>query len=520
VDAPSGATPILRVCRLSKTFGATRALRGLDLDIEVGEIHALIGHNGSGKSTFVKTLAGYQRPDPGGQIWVDGEELSSVDDHRQHDLLRFVHQDLGLVRQLSATDNIALHGSFLRRRTGTVDWRAQEALARELLATFDVHLDVRRPLGEATPVERTVVAIAGALQGWESDRGLLVLDEPSSVLPPSEVAKLLQIVRQLRARGISVLYVSHRLEEILAIGDRVTVLRDGQLVSTHAVSGLTKADLISLMLGTGTDVGGERRREDERPADGPVKFGLEGRAISNRFLHGVDIAIGTGEVVGLAGLPGSGREDLPYALAGALPDATGELRVPGPAPTWSALRYARRRNIAFVPSDRGSEGVVREMSIGENLSLSVLNKMSTFGLLSRAKERAVVHGWMNRLTVTDTPSSARIDTLSGGNQQKVLIGRSLARRPCALILSEPTAGVDVGARAAIYDLIKQNAAEGVAVLVSSSDITDLLAVCHRVVVLRDGRAVRELTGQHLTEHAVVRAMEGVDETRFATEGGS
>lgn len=515
-EAATAAPPILRVRGLSKTFGATRALRGLDLEIGPGEIHALVGHNGSGKSTLIKTLAGYQRPDPGGEIWVDGEVLDSVGDHRAHDLLRFVHQDLGLVHQLSATDNIALRGEFLRRRNRMVDWAAQDSLTRDLLATFGVHLDVRRPLGEATPVERTVVAIAGALQGWETSRGLLVLDEPTAVLPPNEVGKLLEIVRQLSARGISVLYVSHRLEEILELSDKATVLRNGAVVATRATSGLTKGDLISLMLGADAEPAEPASQRSLASTD----VGLEARGVSGRYLRGVDISIAKGEIVGLAGLPGSGREELPYALAGALPGATGKLRVAGSNPSWCSLRHAKKRNIAFVPADRGTEGVVTEMSIGENLSLSVLGEMGGFGLVSRANERQAIDRWMTELTVTKTAPSARIDTLSGGNQQKILIGRSLARRPAALVLSEPTAGVDVGARAAIYELINRSAADGMSVLISTSDINDLLAVCHRVVVLRGGRPVRELRAENVTEHALVRAMEGVTETAHSSEGGS
>jgi len=509
----SQAEAILRVRGLSKTFGGTRALQRLDLDIDVAEIHALIGHNGSGKSTFIKTLAGYVHPDPGGEIWVDGESLASVGGHRQHDLLRFVHQDLGLVHQLSATDNIALRGSFLRRRTGRVDWRKQEALTRSMLATFDVHLDVRRPLGEATPVERTIVAIAGALQGWDVSHGLLVLDEPTAVLPPGEVDRLLEIVRRLRSRGISVLYVSHRLEEVLDLADRVTVLRNGEKVTTCDVAGLTKADLVALMLGP--DAPSQTGFTSPRAAS--WEPGLEARNVSGRYLREAEIAIGRGEIVGVAGLPGSGREEIPYLLAGALPGGTGSIRVGGSG-TWSDLRRARHPDIAFVPGDRGTEGVIKEMSIGENLSLSILDELSSFGLLSRRTERRAVDRWLSELTVTRTDSSARIDDLSGGNQQKVLIGRSLARRPSVLLLSEPTAGVDVGARAAIYDLIARRAADGTSVLVSSSDIADLLAVCHRVVVLRDGRPVGELAGSRLSEHALVRAMEGVHESEAAYEG--
>ena len=302
---PAGPPPVLRLERLSKTFGGTRALRDVTLEIAPGEVHALVGQNGCGKSTLIKTLAGYHAPDPGALAWLDGEpfELSGVGD--RHDRLRFVHQDLGLVTELSAVDNLALSRGYARTRLGSIDWAEQERTARALIGRFGMDIDVHRPLKDATPVECTVVAIAAALEGWTGG-GVLVLDEPTAVLPHTEVERLLEIVREVRRGGTSVLYVSHRMNEIFDIADRVTVLRGGRVIGTRDVAHLTPQALATMMVGEDVDLSGRREAPSTaRPA------ALEARDVHAGVLRGVSFAVGEGEVLGIAGLPGSGRETLP-----------------------------------------------------------------------------------------------------------------------------------------------------------------------------------------------------------------
>ena len=499
---------MLRVAALSKRFGATRALTDVDLEVAPGEIHALIGPNGSGKSTLIKILAGYHHAEPGAVAELDGEpfDLSQVAASR-HDRLRFVHQELGLVGELSAVDNLALSHGFARTAFGNIRWAEMERRTHALVERFGLGIDVRRPLSTATPVQRTVVAIAAALQGWEGRRGVLVLDEPTAVLPPGEVARLFDIVREVRDAGAGVLYVSHRMDEIFALADRVTVIRGGRRIATRAVADLTPRSLAELMAG-------EEMETDHRPpppaaSGGPV---LEVRDLSAGPLRGVGFDLARGERLGVTGLVGSGHEIVPYAVCGAHTGRVGgRLRLPERSTRWTEARDARALGLPLVPADRAAEGVIGDFSVGENLTLPLLDRLRTrSGRLRRRREAALTEEWISRVDVRTAGRGARITTLSGGNQQKVVMARCLAQRPPVLTLCEPTAGVDIATRLQLYDLIERQADEGMGVIVSSSDTQDLLALCTRVLVVRDGRIAREISGRDITESALVHAMEGTE----------
>jgi ribose transport system ATP-binding protein len=500
--ASAPAVSILRIERLSKTFPGTKALDNVSLEIGDREIHGLVGQNGSGKSTLIKVLAGYHRADPGARAWLGDEpfDLNEVS-HERHTQLRFVHQDLGLILEFSAAENLALLGGFITGNVGNVKWRAQQRRTRELLEPFDLRLDVNKPLAQATPVQRTVVAIAAALSEWEGGQGVLVLDEPTAVLPPTDVDVLLNIVEGVRARGTSILYVSHRLDEVFRICDKVTVLRGGQVVASRPIQGLDTQALAELMVGSEVDAA--YRAHLEEAHEKPVV--LRARHIRGQFLDGVNVDLHEGEVLGIAGLPGSGRNELPYALAGALAGATGRIEMgsSGLVP----LRRSAGFDIPILPADRAREAVVHEFSVGENISLSILGRLSTHGWVGRDTERRVIQDWIKTIEVKTSGADALITTLSGGNQQKVMIARSLARDPRVIMLCEPTAGVDVGTRQAIYEFIAERARAGLSVVVSSSDTGDLLAICTRVLVMCNGRAVRELSGSEITEQTLLQAME-------------
>jgi ABC-type sugar transport system ATPase subunit len=503
---PRAPGTVLRVTGLSKTFPGTKALDDVTLEVAEGEIHALVGQNGSGKSTLIKVLAGYHRADPGAKAWLNGEPFDVADtaDSRHH-RLRFVHQDLGLFPELGATDNLALRGEFLLDPLHRIRWRAQAAVTRELLGQFDLDLDLNRPLAEATPVQRTVVAIAAALVGWEGGPGVLVLDEPTAVLPPHDVTRLLEIIERVRSRGTSILYVSHRLDEVFRLADRVTVLRGGRVVQTRPVAGLTTQTLAELMVGSQVDVG--YRAGLTVPPDRPVL--LRARDVRGQFLAGVDVDLAVGEVLGVAGLPGSGRDELPYALAGALPGGTGRISVDGSE--WQPIRRSASFDIPLVPADRAGEAVISEFSVKENLTLSVLRRFRRFGLLRRRPERQLADRWTRAIEVKAASPDDLITTLSGGNQQKVMMARCLARDPRVLVLCEPTAGVDVGTRQAIYEFIAARARDELSLVVSSSDTGDLLALCTRVLVMCNGKVVRELVADEITEQALVHAMEEMEQ---------
>src|SRR3954454_14338536 len=500
---PTAVHDALRVTHLSKTFAGTRALIDAALDIRPGEVHALVGQNGSGKSTLIKTLAGYHAADAGSSAELGGRPFALGTE--VPDGLHFVHQDLGLVLELNTMDNLALRGGFARGAAGRVRWREQEKLTHRVLERFDVELDIHRPLAQATPVQRTVVAIAAALQDWHGGTGVLVLDEPTAVLPHEEVERLFAMVREVQRAGTSVLYVSHRLDEIFEIADRVRVLRGGRVVATRPVAAVDARGLAGLMVGT--DVDPDYRAPVAARPVAPVV--LEARDVAGIRLRGVDLDVHEGEILGIAGLAGSGMHELAYALAGKAPTtAAGRIRLPRRAPQWREMSDAARLDIPLVPADRGREGVVAEFSVAENLSLSGLGRLGSRGRLGRGAERALVERWTERLEVKASGPGALISTLSGGNQQKVVLGRCLARVPELLVLSEPTAGVDVGTRVAIYDLIAGLAADGLTVVVSSSDLGDLLAMCPRILVRREGRVAAELAAEGLTDHALLRAMEG------------
>ena len=364
-------------------------------------------------------------------------------------------------------------------------------------------IDVHRPLKEATPVECTVVAIAAALEGWTGG-GVLVLDEPTAVLPHTEVERLLEIVREVRRGGTSVLYVSHRMNEIFDIADRVTVLRGGRVIGTRDVAHLTPQALATMMVGEDVDLSGRREAPSTaRPA------ALEARDVHAGVLRGVSFAVGEGEVLGIAGLPGSGRETLPYALAGAWPGAvSGAMRLPAQSDAWIDLAEDDTARIPLVPANRTTEGVIGAFSVKENLTLPMLGRLRGRAALARRREADLVDGWIDRLGIRTAGADAPITTLSGGNQQKVVMARCLALGSQVLALCEPTAGVDIGTRMQLYDLVAEQARAGVGVIVSSSDEGDLIGMCSRVLVLRHGVVATELTGDQITEPNLLHAMEG------------
>jgi ABC-type sugar transport system ATPase subunit len=494
--------PVLSLQGVSKTFQGTKALSSVALEILPGEVHAVVGANGSGKSTLIKILSGFHRPDAGAEALFNGAEfeLGSREGHASEHM-RFVHQDLGLILELSAMDNLALTAGFRTSLGGRINWREQKRDTEAMLARLGVSLDVHKPLSAATPVQRTIVAIAAALIGWESGRGLLVLDEPTAVLPHTEVDHLLKIVREVQRLGASVLYVSHRLDEIFEIADRVTVLRDGRLAGTYPVGELNQQSMAELMVGDRVNAGFRLDRPSAAGAD-PV---LSVHGISGTTLDGFSCEVRKGEILGVAGLAGSGAEEISYLLSGVRPTTAGEVMTAGGQ--WEPASQLRALAIPLVPADRAGEGVIVNFSVAENLTLSVLDRLQRSGRLVHALERELVADWITRLEVKTAGAGSPVTSLSGGNQQKVVIGRCLAKNPEVLILAEPTAGVDVGTRQAIYTLVGALADEGLAVIVTSTDTTDLIALCSRVIVLANGRIAGQLEGADINEHLLLTSME-------------
>ena len=481
---------------LTRSFSGVQALKGVDLDLHGGEIHALCGENGAGKSTLIQILGGAIRPD-GGSIAVDGREARFAGPAAAIDTgIAVIHQELNLVDAFSVAENLALGGE---PRIGPwINRRAIRKQARERLELLGFPLDPDAPVGSLTIGQRQQVEIAKAL-GREVR--VLVLDEPTAALSRAETERLFAVLKNLQeARGVAILYVSHHLEEVFEIADRITVLRDGRKISSRLRSETTLDQVVAEMVGEAVDV---RERPARKPSAEPM---LEVSAAVGSTLRGVDLSVSPGEVVGLTGLSGAGHEELASALFGASRLESGEI-------TWKGRPFrprhpveARERGVAMVPADRRRQGLVPTQGMIENVTIASYPALSRWGWLNSRRRRALAESWCKAFEVAASSLSQPVLTLSGGNQQKVLLARWAARDPELLILNEPTRGIDVKTREAIHRWVDAQADAGRCVLLVSSDTQELTRLADRCIVLRDGRAARLLEPPALTEHALVSAM--------------
>ena len=494
----SHTTPLLSIRQMSKTFPGTKALDQVDLDLQRGEVHALVGQNGSGKSTLIKLLAGYHPPDPGTVIELEGEEFQVHDTAASHAAgLRFVHQDLGLVHSLSTVENLALGRGFQTGFGGRIRWRAERRDAEQRMQALGYRFDVSRPVAELRAAERTGIAIARALHDWEQAR-VLVVDEPTAALPRHEVTALFEAIERVRLAGLGVIYVSHRLDEIFTIAGRVSVLREGRRVGTYATADIDQDRLVSLM------VGDEQMRPPHlRDYAGEDDAVLQTHSLCGVVVDNVELVARRGEVVGIAGLTGSGREEILPLIFG-VASRNGQVTVEGrsvPATT----RAAMDAGLALVPADRHGEGSITTLTVLENCTLTDLRRHSRRdGAIRRSEERREVAEWIRGLDIRPPRSEAVFATLSGGNQQKVVLAKWLRREPRVLLLDEPTQGVDVHAKATIHALAREVASRGCAVVMASSDDAELCDTCDRVLVMRDGRIVGDVQGDRLTPEEIAR----------------
>ena len=489
----TGARPVLEVLGLSKTFPGQRALADVDLTVDAGEIHALLGQNGSGKSTLIKVLAGYHAPDAGASIHVGGERLRTGVPGAGHELgLRFVHQDLGLVPSLSVIDNLALTRGYRTTRLGRIRW-GDEA-ARALAAAGDLGLDVdpHAPVSTLSLTERACLAIARAVHDDERATRVLVLDEPTAALPADEVEHLFAVLCRLRDAGVAIVLVSHHLEEVLRLADTITVLRDGRRVATEPRAALEHDDLVELIVGRAVPAAAPRAA----PSTDARAVCLRAAGVAGPGVLELSVDIARGEVVGVAGLDGSGREGVVPLLTGQHAREAGTVELLGRSIASGSPAAALRAGMAYVPSDRGRTGVFATMPLRENLTITRLRDLRRFGRIQRDAERVEAANWVDRLQIATPGLEAPVATLSGGNQQKVVLGRSLRLRPAVLLLDEPTQGVDVGARDEVHGIIERSVAEGTAVLVASTDTDELVRLCDRVLVMQGGLVVRTLHRGH------------------------
>ncbi len=492
------ASPFIAIEGLSKSFSGIRVLKDVSFDVRPGEVHALLGENGAGKSTLIKTIAGVHKPD-GGRISIDGKPVTLTTPRDAQRLgIAVVYQELLLFPELTVAENIFL-GHAPRKAWGGIDWPAVRARARALLDDLDSHdLDVDASVGTLSVANRQRVEIAKALS---RDAKLLIMDEPTAALAEADVRRLMDVVRKLRGRGVAIIYVSHRMNEIFALSDRVTVLRDGALVGTRPTSEVTEASLVAMMVGR--EIAQLFPKvEAER---GAVVLELDRVSFGTR-VRDVSLTLRAGEILGIAGLIGSGRTELALTIFGVTPAASGEIRLGGTPVRVDSPRKARDLGIAYVPEDRGSQGLVRPMTVAENGSMAILDKLASATVIDRGRERQNALGAIERFGVRTRGPEQPVRQLSGGNQQKVVLAKWLAAEPRVIIMDEPTRGIDVGAKSEIHALMGRLAQQGLAILMISSELPEVLGMSDRVLVMNGGRIVAEFPRAEATPEAVGAAM--------------
>ncbi|WP_433013491.1 sugar ABC transporter ATP-binding protein [Kribbella sp. CA-294648] len=491
--------PVLRVREVSKSFGAVAAVQGVSFDLYGGEAHALVGENGAGKSTIVKMLAGVHRPDAG-TLELDGVpvELSTPADAKAAGIA-VIYQEPTLFPDLSVAENIAM-GRQPLGRFKTIDRAAMIRQAEQLFTRLGVSIEPSRPARGLSIADQQLVEIAKAIS---ADARVVVMDEPTAALTGVEVERLFAVARSLRDDGAALVFISHRFEEITALCERVTIMRDGRHVSTDLISEVTVDEMVRRMVGR--ELGALFPKQDVTP--GAVVLSVAGLTRDPVFTD-VSFEVRAGEIVALAGLVGSGRSEVVQSIFGVDPRDAGTVKVAGKTLKPASPRAAMAAGVALVPEDRRQQGLVMELSIERNVTLPRSRALSQLGFLTGSSERRSAQEWTKRLKTKYGRLQDEVGTLSGGNQQKVVLAKWLATAPKLLIVDEPTRGIDVGTKAEVHRLMSSLAAEGVAVLMVSSELPEVLGMADRVLVMREGRLVAELDRSVATEESVMFAAMG------------
>ncbi len=493
---------LLSMRSITKTFGGIAALSDASLDVARGEVHALIGQNGAGKSTLIKVLTGYHRKTSGEISFEDRPFEVTSPRAAQEAGISTIYQEINLVPQRSVTENICLGREA--RRFGLLNWSAMRTEARRLLAEFNLTLDVDRPLSQFSTATQQMVAIARAV-GFSAR--LVIMDEPTSSLDDREAQVLFSVIRGLKQNGISVLFVSHRLDELYQICDRVTIMRDGRTVRVADMGGITRLELVSTMLGRDVARAAGRATGFGDAAGAPGATLLQATGLSDGGpARRVDFSVASGEIVGLAGLLGAGRSETARLVFGDTSPRTGQMTFAGRPHTPRQPLDAINAGIGFCTEDRKVEGIIPDLSVADNMMLALRPALGRSGIVDEARQRDIAARFIAQLGIKCTGPDQKIRELSGGNQQKVLLARWLAMSPKLLILDEPTRGIDVGAKDEIQKLIRSLADKGLAVLMISSELEEVVEGANRVFVLREGHSVAEIAHRHLTEDAVLAAM--------------
>jgi len=497
-------TDALRIRSMSKTFDGVTVLHDLDLDIAPGEVHGLVGENGSGKSTFVKILGGLHSPDDGSSASVWDEELSFPVARPQQHGIAIIHQDLALYDGMSVSENIGISSGFDTTMLGLFRRSRERRIVQDLLREFDVDLDPDVLVGGLTPSEQSVVAILRGLRLLRKHQShqVLILDEPTAALSQAESQKLLSIIRGLAARGTAILFIGHRLQEVLSVCDRVSVLRSGRLVATVEARATSDTDLVTMMLGYELGAFYPDRHLPDREREVLSVSGLSGGSISD-----LDLTTYRGEVLGVTGLAGMGQDEVGYLLVGHGRRTSGTVSIGG-VEVHASVGQARRAGLVLVPGNRQRDSVWMEGTAVENLTIPFLDRFAPRQLLNGRKEKGFAAAEMRRFDVRPMQPAQHVSRFSGGNQQKLVLARWLQTHPKVLLLHEPTQGVDAGAKKEIFELIRAASDEGLSVIIFSSDIEEIVNVCHRVLILDHGSVVAEIPQHQLSEDTVLAASQG------------
>jgi simple sugar transport system ATP-binding protein len=497
--ATGGTVPVLQVRDVVKTYGGVQALRGVSFDLRAGEVHCLAGENGCGKSTLIKIISGAEAPDSG-EIVVDGVAHAAMDPTAAIRAgIQVIYQDFSLFPNLTAAENIVLTSAVANRRR-TYSRRASRPTAEAIVEELELDLDLDADVERLSVADKQLTAICRALV---ADARVIIMDEPTTALTHTEVRRLFALVERLRSRGVALVFVSHKLEEVLAVSQRVTILRSGQLVLTSEASRLDRRTITRHMTGRDLD---DSRAVTDLPADAPVVLEVEGLGLQGGF-EDVSFSLRRGEVLGLTGLLGSGRTEIAESLFGVLPADRGTVAVDGSPVQLRSIRDAIAAGIGYVPEDRLSQGLFLDKSIADNMIAGSLDAhRNRWGLIAPTRVRATIDALFSRLRIKARDVDAPVRSLSGGNAQRVVLARWLATRPKVLMLNGPTVGVDVGSKHDILDMLRDEAARGMAVVVISDDAPELVACCHRVLVVRGGRVVDTLTGDAVTVPGIIERM--------------
>jgi ribose transport system ATP-binding protein len=494
-------TSFFRVENISKAFPGVKALSDVSFDVAAGEVHALVGENGAGKSTLMKIMSGVYQPDAGQLVWEGQPVVLRTPQDAQARGIRIIYQEFNLLPDLTVAENILLNREP-RTRLGLIDWRAMNAQASALLAQLQTDIPPTLPASALSVAQQQMVEIAKSLA---DDARLIIMDEPTAALNALEVEHLFAVIARLKSAGAGIIFISHRLEEVLHISDRVTVLKDGAVVATHPTSALTKPQIVTLLVG--------RDLKDifpARTAPATAEPLLEVSGIQSDALRDVSFQIRPGEIVGFAGLEGQGQRELGRALFGLEPLRAGTISMQGARVHIGSPRDAIRAGIALVSDDRKKDGLALKLSVRENIALPNLPMFSRGGMVSRRAERSAAERMIDALSIRTPGTEQSVRLLSGGNQQKAVLGKWMVHPPRLMVILEPTRGVDIGAKMEIYHLVHRMAQDGMGILVVSSELLELIGMCHRILVMHRGAIAAEFAGDEATEEAIMGVATGTE----------